>query len=90
MCASAVVHSVFVALLPLLFERRNLRDLVDLCEGDPHNHCRAFWRWIERQPWRKLLPAPIECHGLNMLNGHVLCAMAACYALCIAPLLGSL
>ena len=43
--------------------RRNLRQLVDSCGDDPKNYPRAFWRWLKKQPWRKMLPELIESLG---------------------------
>ncbi len=53
------VHQFVLLELP----RRNLRDLVDSApaNGDNNNFQRTFWRWLQRQPWRKMLPQPFEC-----------------------------
>ena len=32
------------------------------------NAPRDFWRWIDRQPWRRMLPFPMEHPGL--LNSY--------------------
>lgn len=34
-------------------------------DDDGRNFQRAFWRWLQRQPWRRMLPEPFVCHGLN-------------------------
>lgn len=42
-------------------ERKNLRNLVDLFTGqEEKNYARTFWRWLSRQPWRRMLPTPVE------------------------------
>ena len=47
--------------------RRNLRRLVDVSEGDSKNHPRVFWSWLRQQPWRKMLPEPVEYFGCVLL-----------------------
>ena len=47
--------------------RRNLRRLVDVSEGDSKNHPRVFWGWLRQQPWRKMLPEPVEYFGCFLL-----------------------
>lgn len=51
--------------------RRNLRQLVDISGTWPCNYPKGFWRWLHKQPWRKMLPLPVEhpgwktvCYGL--------------------------
>ena len=49
---------------PKLCLRRNLRTLVDSIrnlESDNVNYQRIFWRWLKRQPWRRMLPEVFEC-----------------------------
>lgn len=44
--------------------RKNLRELTHLDVQDK-NCSRLFWRWLNRQPWRMMLPLPKETHGLT-------------------------
>ena len=44
--------------------RRNLQRLVDLTAPDDHrNYQRTFWRWLEKQKWRSMLPQPFMWLG---------------------------
>ena len=35
-------------------------DLVANEKTDEHNAQRAFWTWVAKQKWRKMLPQPVE------------------------------
>lgn len=52
--------------------RQNLRNLVDLLNHeDEKNYARAFWRWLDKQKWRKMLPVPLE----NLISQFVLLSL---------------
>lgn len=54
------------------FTRKNLRDLVDLLSTqDEKNYARAFWRWLDKQKWRKMLPPAVE--QLILQNSEEVC-----------------
>ena len=38
--------------------RKNLRELADMNERDSKHAATRFWRWLRKQPWRKMLPEP--------------------------------
>ncbi len=49
-------------------------NLLDLLRMD-HKSCdrngpRNFWRWVEKQPWRKMLPSPKEHFDLLDISVH--------------------
>lgn len=47
--------------------RKNLRTLVDLTAANDHrNYQRTFWRWLEKQSWRSMLPQPFMCLGVSV------------------------
>ena len=54
--------------------RHNLRDLMHMERDDDKNAQRNFWRWIERQEWRQMLPTPFEyfssIHMQNIYGMH--------------------
>ena len=40
-----------------------MRDLLRTQHDSGRNAPRNFWNWVRRQPWRRMLPEPIECPG---------------------------
>ena len=42
--------------------RKNLQGLVTPSSSGPA-HPSKFWKWLDRQPWRRMLPAPFEFPG---------------------------
>ena len=42
--------------------RKNLKELLDLVSDDEsgHNAQRLFWKWLDKQRWRKMMPLPFE------------------------------
>lgn len=57
--------------------RPNLRSLLDI-RKDSRNLQRDFWRWLARQPWRQMLPQPLECHRLRLIDITFSNACIAC------------
>ena len=45
--------------------RKSLQDLLRLDRDHGTNGPRIFWRWLDRQPWRKMLPTPQEFFGMK-------------------------
>lgn len=43
--------------------RKNLRELTSLQIGDEKNGAAKFWRWLDNQKWRRMLPHPKEKLG---------------------------
>ena len=41
-----------------------MQDLVRTQSGTGRNGPRNFWNWLERQPWRNMLPRPLEHPGI--------------------------
>lgn len=49
--------------------RKNLRSLVDKANKEYDNNVpRTFWRWLRDQPWRRMLPEPVEYLGFECLD----------------------
>ena len=43
-----------------------MRDLLRTQHDSGRNAPRNFWNWVRRQPWRRMLPEPIECPGHHL------------------------
>ena len=50
------------------FLRKNLRDLCGSCGSSTEHYGRKFWAWLEKQPWRRMLPKPKELLGFSLSN----------------------
>ena len=50
-----------------------MQDLVRTQSGTGRNGPRNFWNWLERQPWRKLLPRLLEHPGTYDMCVAVCC-----------------
>lgn len=54
--------------------RQNLKTLVGIDETDTKHCSRRFWRWLNKQPWRGMLPTPKEIlDWLLNLRGSTAC-----------------
>lgn len=56
-----------------------MRDLFRMERDDEQNAQRNFWQWVSRQPWRRMLPEPIECFNMQYCLGFGVCGVHQWY-----------